>query len=200
MKRRLVPAAAAAAVALTGVAMAQDMPPTQPTRDAAVTYKSTGRKAEHTMLIRYAASGLMRMEMSGMNGGYAVIDRKAQKATMVMPEQRMYMELASSQIPQPGAMPDKDAKFTRKGSETIAGQSCTIWDYTSSHGTGSGCITADGVMLRATGKDGAGLEATNVSYDPQPDSAFVPPAGFHRMEMPGAGAPGGIPPARPPAR
>ena len=58
-------------------------------------------------------------------------------------------------------------------------------------------------MLRIRTNDGAGLEATKVTYAAVPAANFAPPAGFTKMDMqnmggmlPGMMAPGMRPPAR----
>ncbi len=71
----------------------------------------------------------------------------------------------------------------------MAGLDCTVWNLTGKQGTGSACITADGVVLRADGqarREGSGrLEATSVAYGPQPAALFEPPPGFQRMDLAG---------------
>jgi len=187
-------------------ARAQDRPPMAATRDATVGYQTTGREAGHAMQISYgAANGLMRIDNPQM-GGYAIVDRKGRRMTMVMTEMRSYMEMTSANMPGQPSLPEENAKFTRKGTETIAGQTCTVWDFAAANGTGSACITADGIMLRVRTNDGHGMEATKVSYAAIPAGNFSPPAGFTKMDM-GAlggamgGGMGGMPPGmRPPGR
>ncbi|MGE0224138.1 MAG: DUF4412 domain-containing protein [Acetobacteraceae bacterium] len=204
MSRLTALAVAACVAALATAALAQDKPLLQPTRDASITYKTLGSDPGRTMQISHAAAGgLTRMDMPAMDGGYAIVDRKNQRATMVIPARRAYIVLAGPQIPDPGSLPEEDAKFTRKGTDTVAGQACTVWAYTSANGNGTTCITADGLMLRGVDQDGDGMEATNISLDPLPADRFAPPAGFQKMEMPGMGGiggPGGAPPTRPPGR
>ena len=71
---------------------------------------------------------------------------------------------------------------------------------TSPQGNGQACLTADGVLLRASGThDGqqGSLEATAVRYGAQDPAQFRVPEDFQRMQMP---APGERPPAAAPAR
>ena len=54
-------------------------------------------------------------------------------------------------------------------------------------------LQADGVSSGLTpGRMGGGLEATAVSYAPQPARLFEPPPGFQRMEIPQLRLPGGM--------
>ncbi|HTW29712.1 MAG TPA: hypothetical protein VME92_21490, partial [Acetobacteraceae bacterium] len=88
-----------------------------------------------------------------------------------------------------------DMHFTRIGSATVAGQPCVVWQMQATDGNGTGCVTADGVILRASGSDvkgqKGGVDALTVSYHPLPDSLFGPPPGFRRVSPPGQGAPPG---------
>ena len=208
MVRNLLLAACALVATEAGgtEAWAQDRPPMAATRDATVGYKTTGREAGHAMEISYgAASGLMRIDNPTI-GGYAIVDRKGRRVTMVMTEMRMFMEMAASGMPGQPALPEEDAKFTRKGTETIAGQTCTVWDFAAANGTGSVCMTTEGILLRARTSDGSGMEATKVTYAAIPAGNFSPPAGFTKMDMGALGGAagmlgGGMPPGmRPPGR
>lgn len=208
MLRNLLLAACilAATDAAVTPARAQERPPMAATRDATVTYQTVGREAGHAMEIGYgAASGLMRIDNPSISG-YAIVDRKGRRMTVVMTEMRVFMELAASGMPGQPNLPEEDAKFTRKGTDTIAGQACTVWDFAAANGTGSVCITTDGILLRARTSDGSGMEATQVRYDAIPAGSFSPPAGFTKMDMGALGGAagmlgGGMPPGmRPPGR
>ena len=63
------------------------------------------------------------------------------------------------------------------------------------------CVTDVGVVLRSKWQDGKGvLEATQVTYAPQPAALFTPPAGFQKLELPAGMPPMGQPGNRPPGR
>ncbi len=195
MFRPVLPALTVTCLAATCLAAAaQDRPLITPTRDVAVTYKVIGFDPGKTMQMAWmTANSLMRVDTPGGHG-YMIIDRARRRAMMVLTEQRMYMELDPGQVSAPGTWPDDQAKFTRGGSETIAGTACTVWAYDAPSGTGTACMTADGVMLRASTADGKGLEAIRIAYGPQPAEQFQPPEGFQKREMPAAG---GARPRRP---
>ena len=93
------------AVALpTVAALADDRPPMKPTRDATVTYKTVGADGGHTIKMSFSAqTGLIRSDMPNMQG-YMIVDRDRQKSTMVMTEQRMFMEMDSRMNPQAQAI------------------------------------------------------------------------------------------------
>jgi hypothetical protein len=196
MRHTLLIALLATAVALP--ASAQDHPMLQSTRDVEVAYKTLGRNAGHDLTLSQSASiGKIRVD-GGQMQGYAIVDRARHTTTVVMTEQHMYMDVAGDRPPgQQMPLPDERGTFRRTGTATIAGVTCTVWDYSNGGSSGSACITADGVMLRAVGKDGNGLEATKVVYVAQPAAKFAPPAGYQKMTMPagmgGANPGGGMP-------
>ena len=207
---RLDVLAAVGLMVWSGVALAQDRPPTAPTRDVLVTYRATGpaqggRSQPQDLRVATTAGGkLLRVE--GMGGGqsagaYVIVDRTTQRMMMVMPQDRRYMEMPANDAFARGFVLNDAMSFTRRGSETVAGLKCTLWEVTSREGAGSACVTDDGVLLRGRGNDGkGGIEATAVKYGPQPASLFKPPADFSRIEMPTGVGPGGQVPGRPPGR
>jgi hypothetical protein len=84
----------------------------------------------------------------------------------------------------------ENMKFARKGTDTVAGTKCTVWEVTNDQGGGTACITDDGVLLRgeSSGPNGEVLmTATAVSYAPLSSSVFQPPAGYQKMQVPAGG-------------
>ncbi len=186
--------AAALIATLPLAAQAQDRPQIYPTRDVAVTYRVSGGQtqgAEMTMLWS-AAQRLMRMNMPG-GLGYMVADHQNQRGFMVMEPNRMIMDVPMAQA----ASYQRDlenARFTRGGTAKVAGTDCTIWRYENRGQSGEACVTADGVMLRASGNaqgQQGSLEAVRVSYGPQDAAQFRRPQGYQTMQMP-QGMPQGL--------
>ena len=183
--------------------MAQERPAMAPTRDVQVTYRATapataaGGKAQQQNIkfATVAGGNLMRIEsMDASHGGtFVLVDRATKRMTMVMPQDRRYMEMPANDAMARGFVLNEGMRFAKKGAAMVVGLKCTLWDITSTDGAGSACITDDGVMLRGQGRDGQGaIEATAVKYGPQPLSLFKPPADYARLEMPAG--------ARPPSR
>ncbi len=179
-------------------ALAQDQPPLSPTRDVSVTYRvAAGQEMRMSWLV---AEQRMRVDMPG-GAGWSLVDQKSQTMFMVMDQQRMVMELPMQGGPGGISIPTRppdSARFTRGGTATVAGLSCTIWRYVDGTTRGETCLTADGVMLRSSGThDGQGgsVEATAVAYGPQDPARFRRPAGYRTMQLPG-----GMMPGRPPSR
>lgn len=211
--RSIAVALAACTLVAAGGALAEERPLIQPTRDVAVTYETNGpagpptgpatgpatgpgaaAAAPRTLRILYsAAAHRVRVESQGSDRqGFAIMDRTAHSMTVVMPEQQRYIEMPMRAGTQQDFMaPPPSMHFTRKGSDSIAGVACTVWETTDTANptlAGTACITADGVMLRAAGRDGKHtLLATKVEYGPLSPDLFSPPAGFQKMELPTAG-------------
>lgn len=163
-----------------------------PTRDVVVTYAEPGEGGDSIQMAFSAKPQLMRMEMGGE--GYGIIDHAARQMTMVMPGQRMFMTVeAPDELPVSLEM--GDYTFTRVGTRTVAGASCTDWRVaprTDPDEEAVVCLTDDGVMLRLDGGDDDVVEATAVDYRKLDPALFRVPEGFTRMELP----PGMTPPVR----
>lgn len=177
---------AALIATLPVAAQAQDRPQIFPARDVAVTYRVAGGGADgEVTMIWSAAQRLMRMNMPE-GAGYMVADHQNQRGFMVMEAMRMIMDVPMQQAA--GYQKEfENARFTRGGSERIAGTECTVWRYQGQAQSGEACITADGVMLRANGSaqgQQGRMEATRVVYAPQDPSLFRRPQGYQTMQAP----------------
>jgi hypothetical protein len=194
---RIEPAAVLCALLATTAAHAQQRPLLLPARDAAVTYRMTDNKDHQTADMHAyfkAGGGLMRVDPPGAPF-YMILDRNAGQVTTVIPEQHSYFQTKMGPEDRWFMLNDQ-MQFSRQGTQTVAGQTCTDWAMADAEATGTACVTDDGVLLRAngTGKDGSsgGMEATSVSLGDQPDSLFAVPAGFRHVAPPQPG-PNGAP-------
>ena len=180
-------------------AVAQERPLFAPTRDVTIDYsvdgKGPGANQPRSIKMSISAGGA-RMRIEGQGApGYMIMDRAGGHTTMVMEQQHAYADMPTSPaMANMFAFSDKTG-FARKGSDTVAGQSCTVWEVHRDTGTGTACITADGLLLRGDSADGnSHLIATKISYGSLPDSVFQPPTGYKKMDIPamsqGAGRPG----------
>ena len=171
-------------------ALADDHPLIRPSRDVAVEYRSTGGPQAPAMepgkvvTMRFASkTGRIRIE--GANGrGYAILDIDSGRMTMVMVEQHMYIE----QPADPGMtamFQARNTAFTKTGTDTVAGVSCTTYEASINDRKGEVCLTGDGVLLRARSGEPdrhRELEAVKVTYGDQPDYMFEAPTGFQKMD------------------
>lgn len=186
-------------------ALAQDRPAMVPTRDVSITYRVAAaqpgaNQAGTDMRMSWLVTEQkLRVDMPG-GMGWSVVDQRTQTMFIVMEHQRMVMAVPT----QPGAgginlptQPPDSARFTRAGTATIAGLTCTLWRYEDTKARGEACLTADGVMLRSSGTHAGQtgtLEATAVTYGPQDPARFRIPEGYQSMAIPGQ-PPAGAPPA-----
>ena len=190
LRTKLLALCGLAALLPAGTAFAEVNHPLYiPTRDVAVTYTldHEGPGAPKQAHLYYSAStNRLRLERPGMKG-FVIIDRAAKTMTVVLGPTHIYFQMPLDPQLGGGFILNSDMKFVREGSGKIAGQPCTNWQVESGVATGSACVTDDGVILASHGrmKNGpghGGLEATEVSYDPQPLTLFVPPAGFTQID------------------
>jgi len=173
---------------LAPAAAAQQTPLMVATRDVVVTYRGIGAGDAPAVAPSVAWLGsrrALRMDMPGL--GWSVAEHGATPPTgfIVLEEQRRIMEMPPNVLRrQLGATPD--ARFTREGTDRIAGHACTLWRFESQDGEGQLCMTADGVMLRSLGKiqgQTMGVEATQVAYTAQDPSRFQRPTGYEPLQQ-----------------
>lgn len=182
-------------LATLGTASAQERPRNiYPTHDVAITYTVTDarRNSTSTVEMHWRDGGQeARVDLPGST--YAIVNRGADQAMLVMPRQRVVMEIPLSATPVSEFLPDGGSssgstEFTRGGSDTVLGRRCTIWTLRNARGTASVCLTDDGVVLRAEGHandgEGGAVLASAVHYGPQPQSLFTPPPDLPKLDLP----------------
>ena len=172
-----------------------DHPPFMPTRDVSVVYDVQPDGAPQAQRITVSFSGdgrLMRID-SPDGQGATILDRDRKLMTIVVNPARVYMEVPERQELRSPFLLDGSMKFTRAGSDTIAGVACTRWTITAQSGNAAACVTGDGVVLGEAGVDSEGahghLTAQRVSYGPVAASQFQPPPGYSRVAHPEGPAP-----------
>lgn len=174
----------------------------QPTRDVMVQYHVTGEAPgphrSDTVRMYFTAGGTrIRIEPVGQPA-FSILDRTDHHMIMVMEPQRIYMEMAYDPA-RIMAFDETTATFSRVGSDTVAGIACTVYDAQSQGRSSRICLSSDGVLLRAQNTNAQqgpqALEATAVTYGPQPASLFMPPPGFQKLDIAtmARGMPGGSP-------
>jgi hypothetical protein len=184
----------AAVLALSAPAAAQQRPTFPPTRDVAATYRASisGPGAPQEFVLRVeAATGRARLE--GELPGYVLVDLKSRRASIVVERMGLMVDVPPDAGLEQAFVLENASRFTRKGTDTVAGLRCTVWDIVADAASGTACVTADGVVLRAAGHDRKGrtgsLEATRVQYGRQAEALFFPPPNVHRLDI--AAGPGG---------
>lgn len=167
-------------------AAAQEKPATIPSRDVDVTYSLTQLIAGDPLLtqrMRWSvSSGRLRVDPPARDM-YMVIDYRARRMEVVRPSDHAVLDMDASGPGMPGA--PSDGHFTREAADQVAGLACTNWQTLDSMGdTAVVCITADGVMLRASREGHVLLQAASVTYAPQDPAAFDIPAGYRHITPP----------------
>jgi hypothetical protein len=122
------------------------------------------------------ATGKLRVDLPG-GGEWMLLDQKAGSAVVVMDAQRTTRTVPSSAAAAMEQIVPANAQFARKGSAQVAGTSCTEWEVTALQGTGTICMTNDGVVLRSVSgpqDEIFRMEATSVWYGPPPALFAVP--------------------------
>ncbi len=189
------------ALLIASPAFAQDRPPLAPTRDVTVDYvvdaippgMAAGVKPGTRARLEIKAGGMqVRVEPADIPGVF-LLDRATGRLHMLLPQQRMMVDLpVDTARLQVLTLTDK-MNFTRQGTDTVAGLRCTDWDIVDGSRHSNACITADGVLLRGqTTENGgpAGVSATSVRYGALPEALFAAPAGFTKLDLPGGAFPG----------
>jgi hypothetical protein len=191
---RRAPAAALVlgAAVVAAPAFAQDRPANlQPTRDVAIAYRVGGASGEGTMRIAFsAAAQAIRTDFTGfgppgpviadISGRRMILLLEAERTAIVQPideaEARSFRE------------PDPGTRFTRQGTDRVAGTACTTWRVEPPPEIARAgarpvttCLTEDGVMLRSE-EGGQRAEATQVTYAPQDPARFRVPDGWRTRQ------------------
>jgi len=212
--RRALPFIAAVATTLGANALIA-----QTAFEGVLTMKLSGVGSSAPQTIKYyVRNGVLRMEMEGKEGGkgYTITDPRKQVTYMVVPDQRMYMEMpvdpkAAERIRK------SEPIITRTGrTETIAGHKCEHWIIKAEAEESDVCVAKglgkffgmgggrqwepawisklgpDFFPLRyaKVGQSQATLEVTRIDKRSLDASLFQPPAGFRKMAIPTGGRPG----------
>ena len=189
-----------AAFCVAAVVPAQAAPPgprVLPLHDVTVTYRVSGAAADAIPLLgAQGAPAELRLEWSsGQNRLLVTPTGRSQRLLGDLPgHQATFLDdgmRAALQLP----MRDTDvqaltmahARFTRRGQETVAGETCTDWAVESGRSAGTLCLTDDGVPLRGegdvNGRHGVFI-ATAVDRNRVDPADFAQPSGYNRLELP----------------
>lgn len=175
------------ALAALTPALAQAAPAFLPTRDVAVQYTLTtpGQAPQSYQLSYNAAAQLARVD--SQNGFYVLANLPAGQAQMVLPALHAIVQAPDFSTLTAEIYQAESANFSPLGTGHYAGLDCRKYLVTDKNGTATACLTPDGVILHFVGQNGHGnadVTATAVSYAPQPQSQFTPPAGFMPLNLP----------------
>ncbi len=169
---RLVPSADVDALYRVGGAAAEQIP---------------GGAPDGVRLQWDAAGQRLRAEAVGQPN-YAITDLPRRLEQIVFAGQSAVLDLPLRGSDPQALIAGADVRFTRRGTGRVLGLECTEWQVQSRHVAGTGCVTADGVILRAEGSfDGrpGSLVALSLSHAPIPPERFTAPPGFFHLPLGG---------------
>jgi hypothetical protein len=184
---------AAALLALgPAAAAAQERPVLVPAHDVDVVYMMVqadapgGPRVVEERMRWAAAAGKLRIDPP-TQGIWVVMDTATRRIATVRESDRSVLEIESAQAlsgqPLPG--PASDSLFLRRGTDSVAGVPCTEWQTRDVSGAPAlACLTADGVLLRASAGGRVLVEALHLDYAPQDPAVFRIPENYRRITPP----------------
>jgi len=129
-----------------------------------------------TERMRWQAATLRQRVDPPTDGLFIVIDYREGRMHTVRLSDRLVLDMAA---PASGG-----GTYVRQGEDQVAGLACTDWEATATDGRRTvACITADGVMLRASAGGATLLSAMSVDYAQQDPALFAVPDGFTVRSM-----------------
>ncbi len=174
----------------------QDRPRVQPDRDVTVTYRVEGAAqqvlpggVDGPLRLSWDAAG-QRLRAEPADRPQAVIvDLPRHTASVVDDTMHAVLTLPVRERDlQPLTL--DGVQLTRRGADTVAGRACTTWAMQAKRGSGTVCLTPDGVALRAEGEiDGrhGSFTATDVTYGAVAAALFTVPPGYLTLAIPDFG-------------
>ena len=170
-----------AALLLATPAAAQDHPPTMPARDVDIVYRIAGPTEQLEQRLRWGVSlGKLRVDPP-TPGLFVVIDTTTHAMQAVREGDRSVVQLDPGPIPGTAL----EGKFRRRGEAQIAGLACTQWEtQDTGRRTVLACLTPDGVLLQVQADGLILLQATEVTFAPQPEAVFRVPADYRKVTQP----------------
>lgn len=110
-----------------------------------VEYKITGDDNESTRMSYFIKEGKMKIDVAGEeeNSGSMIFDSRNKKMLILMPEEKMYMEMSTSMMDSKTEESDaKDSEMKRTGQKKdILGYTCEKWVYKDDDNTVESWIT-----------------------------------------------------------
>lgn len=170
-------AAALLAAALGLGAARPPVPLLVPRADATVTYLVTppDRGGLEVRADIAAGGGRLRLTAAALPAPI-LLDRASGSGAVLVPFLSAYAPFSLRRF-DPRLETRPDARFQRIGAGRQAGLLCTNWRVAAGGEHFSGCVTADGLILRGEGR-GWRLEAVRVTRGALPAEIFQVPAGF----------------------
>jgi len=171
-------------------------------------------KGGQTMNGKFYFSGeKLRIDMNTERGNMIMVHNIPEKVTyMIMPQQKMYMEMHAGQSPMMKRAPDirnlksfdpnnpcaslTDTTCEKVGSETVNGRSTDKWIFTDKKTGEKTTAWVDKKLhfpIKTLSQDGSEMDFTNIQEGAPDSSLYEIPAGYRKLDM-GAMMGGHMPP------
>jgi hypothetical protein len=177
-------------LALLGLspALADTPPAILPTQDVSVTYSvaAPGRPDAQYQLEYDSADRLARIN-DPAHGTFFLVNLPAGTAQMVVPALHSVVNAPDLSNLTQQINSASTARFTPLGPGNYAGTACEKYLVLNAQGSGTACLTPDGVVLHFTGQDSRGsatVTAITIAYGAQPSADFTLPPGFSSITLP----------------
>ncbi len=169
-------------------AQADTHPEFLPSRDVAIAYQvsAPGRASTNYQLSYDAANERARID-NPAQGDYFLVDLLGGTAQLVVPALHATVNAPDLSGLTQQVMSADHARFTPLGPGHYAGLACEKYLVLNHQGSGTACITPDGIILHFSGSDphgSASVTASSVQYGPQPANAFAQPGGYSQITLP----------------
>jgi hypothetical protein len=169
-------------------AQADTHPEFLPSRDVSIAYlvSAPGRPDASYQLTYDATDERARID-NPAQGDYVLVDLLAGSAELVVPALHAIVSAPDLSGLTQQVMDADNARFTPLGPGHYAGLPCEKYLVLNHQGSGTACITPDGVILHFSGADPHGsatVTASSVEYAPQSANAFAKPEGFSEITLP----------------
>ncbi len=177
------------ALLLLSAAPAVASPPAYlPTRDVSITYDlSVPGHRDATYQLAYDAADQRARIDDPAQGTYFLVNLPDNTAQLVVPALHSTVNAPDLSALTQQLNSAGQARFTALGPGQYAGLSCEKYLVLGEQGTGTACLTPDGVILHFTGHDSHGsaeITATSVTYQHNPGYLFAPPQGNSSINLP----------------
>jgi hypothetical protein len=169
-------------------AQADTHPEFLPSRDVSIAYdvSAPGRPEQNYQLSYDAADERARID-NPAQGDYFLVDLLGGAAQLVVPPLHAIVNAPDLAGLTRQVMDADNARFTPLGPGRYAGLACEKYLVLNHQGSGTACITPDGVILHFSGSDDHGsavITASTVTYGPVPAHAFAQPDGYSQITLP----------------
>lgn len=160
-----------------------------PARDVSISYElSTPGQATQDYTLDYnAASELARVENPAQGGIYYLLNLPQGQAQVIVPALHAIVQAPDFSSLTSMIFNADNANFTPLGRGNYAGMACQKYLVLNTQGSGTACITPDGVILHFSGHDAHGsadITAHAVTFTPEPAQNFAAPSTFSNVTLP----------------